>query len=260
VAGGPSGGQPVDPAAAGIGTTQPWPGSSPAGGGQVAASPTTGQIHVPAPPVSGGQPPSGGGSGPSGGSGGGGGFGATGGGGGGRNLQPVLLGAAAVVAVIAAVAFVLTLGGDDNPGETAGTTAASSDSTAPPVTDAPAETTTTAGQAEGPFVQLDSVELQGDFYLVNFTITGFTPSFDQGGYHSHFYLNDVEMVNAGSNGPNPDDWDLTDATGSFLTKYGPSDLSGRDADQMCSLVADSHHGVAFPDRETGTCIDLPPAQ
>ena len=104
---------------------------------------------------------------------------------------------------------------------------------------------------------IDGIEVQDGRYLMSFTLTGFTPSEEPGGYHTHFYLDDVEMVNAGANGPSPGDWSLTYETSSFLTDYGPSDLSTRDANQMCALVADSAHGVAFPDRESGDCIALP---
>jgi hypothetical protein len=210
---------------------------------------------VPAPASGGGQPPSGGGFG----SGGGSGSGSRRAGGAG-NTRPILLGVAAVVAVIAAVAAVLTLGGgdDDDPVDTAatGTTAPATgnETTAPPATEDPG---TTAPPSNDPFVQIDSVELENGQYLVNFTITGFQPTFDQGGYHSHFYLNDVEAVNAGANGPDPGDWDLTDATGEYLTKYSPDILSQREATQMCSVVADSAHGIAFPG--SGNCVDLPQA-
>jgi hypothetical protein len=213
---------------------------------------------VPAPPSGGGQPPSGGGFGSGGGSGSG-----SRRAGGAANARPILLGVAAVVAVIAAVAAVLTLGGgdDDDPVDTAGigTTAPATgdETTAPPATEDPGTTASTAPPSNDPFVQIDSVELENGQYLVNFTITGFQPTFDQGGYHSHFYLNDVEAVNAGANGPDPGDWDLTDATGEYLTKYSPDILSQREATQMCSVVADSAHGIAFPG--SGNCVDLPPA-
>lgn len=202
---------------------------------------------MPAPPASGGGPPIGSGPGAAGGR-----------GGGGRNVRPILLGVAAVVAVIAAVAFVLTLGGEDDPDATAtgGETPADS-TTAPPSSDPVEETTTTEAAPATPFVQIDSVEIEGGQYLVSFTVTGFEPSADQGSYHSHFYLDDVEAANAGANGNPPGDWDLTYDTGSYLTKYGPATLSERPAEQMCSLVADSAHNVAFPDDTTGNCVPLP---
>jgi hypothetical protein len=241
-------------------STQPWPDSGgPSGGARAASTTSSQQLHVPAPSV-GGTPPTSGGYGGSGGSGG---YGPTGGGPagskGGPQLKPILVGVGAVVLLIAALAFVLTLGGDDDPETTAGgdTTAATAATTAP--TTAPQQTTTTAEAAADPFVQIDSVQLQGDQYLVNFTITGFAPAMDEGSYHSHFYLDDIEADNAGANGNPPGDWDLTAASGSYLTKYGPADLSSRNVEQMCSLVADSGHNVAFPGTSTGNCVDLPPA-
>jgi actin-like ATPase involved in cell morphogenesis len=268
--GGPggSGGRPPEPAsgrpsggygaeAAGYSATQPWPDRpdmpDPGRGGRAAASPATGQVHVPAPPVSGGEPPVGGGGRSTGASG-------AGGGGDGRNVRPLLVGVAAVVAVIAAVAYVLTLGGDDDdPAETASTGEVSAESTTPPETD-PVEVTTTASttpEATTPFVTIDSVDLEGGQYRVNFTVSGFQPSQEQGGYHSHFYLDDIEASNAGANGNPAIDWDLTYDSGTYLTKYGPADLSERPAEQMCSLVADSAHNIAFPDDTTGNCVPLP---
>jgi hypothetical protein len=236
------------PSTEGVARTQPWPGSSS----------STGQAHVPAPPAgSGGHAPSSGsssgGHGPSGGGPRGGGNGGSGG-----NARPVLLGVAAVVALIAAVAFVLTLGGDDDPNEAeTGGSAAAQTTTTPPSTEAAQQTTTTAPPADDPFVNIDSISVEDGQYLVNFTVVGFDPSPDAGGYHTHFYLDDVEAVNAGANGPNPGDWSLTYETSTFLTSYGPTDLSSRAAENMCALVADSAHGVAFPDTTTGNCIPLP---
>jgi hypothetical protein len=208
---------------------------------------------VPAPSV-GGSPPNSGGYGGSGGSSG---FGPVDGGG--PKLKPILIGVGAVVLLIAALAFVLTLGGDDDPETTAGgdTTAGTAATTTP--TTAPLQTTTTEAASTDPFVQIDSVELQGDKYLVNFTVAGFTPTFDEGGYHTHLFLDDIAPENAGANGNPPGDWVITDATDSYLTKYGPADLSSRDAEQMCSLVADSGHNIAFPGTTTGNCVDLPPS-
>jgi actin-like ATPase involved in cell morphogenesis len=241
-------------------STQPWPnsGGGPSGGAPAASTTSSQQLHVPA-PSAGGTPPTSGGYGGSGGSSG---FGSIGGGaagGGGPKLKPILIGVGAVVLLIAALAFVLTLGGDDDPETTAGgdTTAGTAATTTP--TTAPQQTTSTTAPATDPFVQLDSVGLQGDKYLVNFTVAGFTPSMDAGSYHSHFYLDDIEADNAGANGNPVGDWDLTAETGSYLTKYGPADLSSRDAEQMCSLVADSGHNVAFPGTTTGNCVPLPPA-
>jgi hypothetical protein len=175
-------------------------------------------------------------------------------------VGPLLVGVGAVVALVAAVAFVLTLGGDDDPADTASdSTAAATDDPATTPSSQAEQTTTTTPPPEGPFVQIDSVQLQGEQYLVNFTVTGFQPCPDPGCNHSHFFLNDVEPDNAGANGNPPGDWNLTYDTGSYLTDYGPADLSTRNASQMCSLVADSSHNVAYPGTTTGNCVDLPPA-
>jgi actin-like ATPase involved in cell morphogenesis len=237
--------------------TQAWSTGSAGSTGQTRRTDPAAQRFVPAPPE-----PSSGGNVP-----GSGGFGAGGHSGGGRgnggaapkrNIKPMLVGAAAVILLIAAVGYVLTLGGDDDPGTTAGsdTTAAPSQTTAAQAeTTAPPETTpSTEATPSGPFVTIDSVEVQDGNYLVNFSVSGFTPSFDQGGNHTHFFLNTTPAAAAGSNGlPEPGDWDLTDQTGSYLTKYGP----GTDATQMCALVADSGHRIAYVGTETGNCVDLP---
>jgi hypothetical protein len=161
------------------------------------------------------------------------------------------------VAVIAAVGFVLTLGGDDDPSTDTADDPSAQSTTTPPSSEQAQQTTTTAPAADEPFVTIDSISVEDGRYLVSFTVEGFDPSPDPGGYHTHFYLDDVEMVNAGSNGPAPADWNLTYDTGSYLTDYGPFTLSERPAENMCALVADSAHGVAFPDRESGNCVPLP---
>jgi hypothetical protein len=167
---------------------------------------------------------------------------------------------AAVILLVAAVGYVLTLGGDDDDGGdvAAGsdTTAAQSQTTAAPSeTTSPPETTeSTEAAPDGPFVTIDSVDLEGDNYRVNFTVSGFTPSREVGGNHTHFFLDSTPASAAGANGtPEVGDWDLTYDTGSYLTKYGPSYGAG----QMCALVADSGHNIAYPDQTTGNCVDLP---
>ena len=124
------------------------------------------------------------------------------------------------------------------------------DTTAPTTTEPPAPT--------GPFVQIDSVELDGGQYLVNYQVIGYVPQLDGGpdSLHVHFFPDTQPPETAGTNGP-PDtsDWDVTDESASFRTKYTPAGVG--EATQMCSAVANVDHSVHQPDTRTGNCFDLP---
>jgi actin-like ATPase involved in cell morphogenesis len=109
----------------------------------------------------------------------------------------------------------------------------------------------------GPFVRLTDVSLDDGMYLATYEVTGYVPQVDGGpdSLHIHLYLNDVEPENAGTTGPFPGTWDITDEPISFRTSVSPADAAARGATQLCALVATVTHGVFDPD--SGTCLDLP---
>lgn len=125
-----------------------------------------------------------------------------------------------------------------------------------PVT-ATAEVSTTSSIPTGPFVRLTDVSIQDGTYLATYEVTGYVPQVDGGpdSLHIHLYLNDIDPENAGTTGPLPGTWDITDAPTSFRTSVSPADAAARGATQMCALVATVTHGVFDPD--SGTCLDLP---
>jgi hypothetical protein len=142
-------------------------------------------------------------------------------------------------------------GGDDNPpdGAAAETTASVTQETAP-------ETTPATQVPDGPFVNLQSVDLDDDdHYVITDTVTGYTPDVeDPEALHIHFFLNTTEPEDAGTNG------DLRVCGSSptldvYTTAYGPEGKG--DATQMCSAVATFDHEVFHRGTTTGNCVDLP---
>ncbi len=173
--------------------------------------------------------------------------------------RPLLLAVGALAVVAVAVGAVLALGGEDEDPSGGGAAAAGAespesgearDTTVPTTTEPPAPT--------GPFVQIDSVEVDGGQYRVNYQVIGYVPQLDGGpeSLHVHFFPDTQPPETAGTNGP-PDtsDWDVTDESATFLTKYTPADVG--DATQMCSAVANVDHSVHTPETRTGNCFDLP---
>ena len=92
---------------------------------------------------------------------------------------------------------------------------------------------------------------------MNYQVIGYEPRLNGGpdSLHVHFFLNTQPPETAGINGPDTADWDVTDESAAFLTKYSPA---GRgEATQMCSAVANEDHSVHTPETRTGNCVDLP---
>jgi molecular chaperone DnaK len=167
-----------------------------------------------------------------------------------RRAVVVLSGVLAAVAVAVAAILVMRRGDDDPSDEDATTDA-------PVTTDAPETSATTAAAPTGPFVEIDSVEFANGQYLVNYQVIGYEPQLDGGAdsLHVHFFLDTQPPETAGTNGPDTADWDVTDESAAFLTKYTPA---GRgEATQMCSAVANVDHTVHTPETRTGNCVDLP---
>ena len=107
-------------------------------------------------------------------------------------------------------------------------------------------------------MEIDSVEFANGQYLVNYQVIGYEPRLKPGDpirCTSTSSSNTQPPETAGINGPDTADWDVTDESAAFLTKYSPA---GRgDATQMCSAVANEDHSVHTPETRTGNCVDLP---
>jgi molecular chaperone DnaK len=167
-------------------------------------------------------------------------------GGRGASRGPVVVLSGVLVVVALAVAAILVLRGGDDPSD------ADEATTAGEVT-----ATTEPPTPTGPFVHIDSVQLDDDQYRVNYQVIGYVPDVEtEGSLHIHFFPNTTEHDNAGNNGTPPGEWNLTDEPQSFLTEYSPENTPG--ATQMCAAVADFEHNVHQRDGDpTGNCADLP---
>jgi len=168
-----------------------------------------------------------------------------------RGRRTGLLVASAVLAVacVVGIALVLSSGGDDD--DDPAVASAAPDTT---TTSSTSTTTTTSAPPPGPSIAIDAVRVEGDSYRVDYTIYGYVPDqADPEALHTHFFLDTTTSANAGTNGSPPGDWYLTYESGSVLTDYGPADRGS--ATQMCSVVADSGHGVVDP--ASGNCVPLP---
>jgi len=175
-------------------------------------------------------------------------------GGGSSRRAPLLVGAGLVALAVVAVVAVLALGGDDPGGEASSDTTAA---TAPETTTTTAPSTTTTTVPEGPFVNIQSVDVNAeDQYVISYAVTGYTPDVeDPEALHIHFFLNTTDPQNAGTNGDPPGQWELTDVLNEYTTAYGPESKGA--ATQMCSAVATHDHGVFEQGTLTGNCVDLP---
>jgi molecular chaperone DnaK len=166
-----------------------------------------------------------------------------------RRLLIVVAGLLAAAGAVAAGAAIARQRDDDPPeGEGAVTEA--------PATSNATGTSPAAGDTD-PFVDLDSVVLDDGRYRVNYEVIGYVPQLDGGpeSLHVHFFLDTQPPETAGTNGPDTADWDVTDASATFVTKYTPD---GRgEATQMCSGVANVDHSVHNAETRTGNCLDLP---
>jgi actin-like ATPase involved in cell morphogenesis len=170
-----------------------------------------------------------------------------------RRAVALVAGGLLALALAGGGAYLALSGGDD--GQTATATPGDAGETAESTTTS-APTTSATTLPPGPFVQIDDVVLDGENYRVEYQVFGYEPQVDGGpeSLHVHFFLDTTAPENAGINGPDPGDWDLTDQP-SFVTKYGPDNRG--EATQMCSAVATVEHAVHTPEVLTGNCVDLP---
>ena len=128
------------------------------------------------------------------------------------------------------------------------TTAASPTVAASPTT-AVAPSPTHTPVPAGPFVRINSISIDGGYYVVDYTPTGYTPALP--GTHIHFFWNTIPPENAGV-GPTQETWYLYGGPNPFRG-YGVNERPAG-ASQMCSLVANPDHTIQL---NTGNCINLP---
>ncbi|HKJ26520.1 MAG TPA: protein kinase, partial [Anaerolineales bacterium] len=119
--------------------------------------------------------------------------------------------------------------------------------TAPTNTPAPTLTPTPTDPA-GPFARINSIHIEGGYYIVEYETFGYTEELP--GVHIHFFFNNITPENAGSGGTGP--WYLWGGPRPF-NGYAVSDRPA-DATQICALQANANHTVNM---NTGNCVDIP---
>jgi hypothetical protein len=173
-----------------------------------------------------------------------------------------MLATVAVVAVLAAVAAAFALlrdgDGDAGAGTTAatvdtGTTAVSPVTTVAPTTATGAPTTVPAVAVcpdgdDRPCIEITSVVTRGDSLVVEWTPFNFDPAID--GTHAHFYWNDIEAGQAGTNaaslGFTQGVWEITDQRPFVsVADLRPSNQPDA-ATEVCVTPGNAVHAVIDP--------------
>jgi molecular chaperone DnaK len=214
-------------------------------------------------------------------------------GGGGWRRPGVLIGGAILLVLLIGGAIVFARGGDDDPAaadttETAGDNIAgdntvgdtvegdtvegdtvadttesttSTTSTTTTTTIPPDEDCTEAMQLDR-WVCLESVRTDGSTVTVGYRAEfgGETPSFVDG-IHLHVFGNDLDPINAGSNGPAPGTWEVVDSVGEFSLPLDNVIFAGS-PEKICAVVGDARgelvggqpHG--YYDANGGNCLPL----
>ncbi len=208
----------------------------------------------------------------------------------GGNRRGLLVGGAVAAAAVMLIGgFVLARGGGDDGvaadttapqvAETTATTSApqtdtttvtTPDTEAPSTTAAPATTTTVAATTTttvpapcdgitGPCVEIDSVERTPESVTIAWRAFNFSP--DVNGVHPHFYWNDAEAFQAGTNAPDGQrvGWEITQDlvyTGQDVLllanqPFGATGVCGTPGDALL----DPPHSVIDP--EVFHCVELP---
>ena len=206
-----------------------------------------------------------------------------------RSKWPLVVGAIVALGVLALVAFLVLGGGGDETSGSSTTNAAASPATAAPgpsttspagagavapdpateddtddaVTTTAAATTTVPActSSSGRCVRIDSVNADGDDFVVTYTTIGFEPDLDGGpnAQHIHFYFNSVPLAEAGLPGGTGEwaVWD-TDPSGQNVfrgdERFRPSAVPSG-ATSICAVPATAGHTVdagAAP-----SCVALP---
>ncbi len=212
--------------------------------------------------------------------------GASGSGGGAGWRKPgVLIGAVILLALVIGAAFAFAGGGDDTAavdeavdGGNGAATGNEPDDAGDLVADTPESTTSTtsttttttipadedcaAAMQLDRWVCLESVRTDGGTVTIGYRAEfgGETPSIATG-IHLHVFGNDLDPVNAGSNGPNPGSWEVVEAVGEFslpvdhpIFAASPAKVCAVVGDARGELVGGSPHG--YYDANGGNCLPL----
>jgi serine/threonine protein kinase len=183
----------------------------------------------------------------------------AGAGGGLKNRLPLLIGGGVVILVI--IIGVILFGNGAFGQDPVETEVAAAVTTIPPSptnvvptkTETPTFTpeptlTPTATDPAGPYVRINSIRIEGGYYIVEYETFGYTEVLP--GVHIHFFFNNITPENAGSGGTGP--WYLWGGPRPF-NGYAVGDKPA-DATQMCALQANANHTINLG---TGNCVDLP---
>ena len=151
------------------------------------------------------------------------------------------------------LAAALLLGGDDGGGTEASST-----------TEPGGQTTTTGGGTpscdvpQGRCVFIDSIELDGDRYVVEYTTVGYEPDIDGGSdaHHIHFFFDTIPLAQAGTPG-NSSNWALWDLDSQGRKRFDGFATGDRPsgAGELCAVVATDGHAV--DDGAVESCKPLP---
>jgi hypothetical protein len=170
-----------------------------------------------------------------------------------RRLAPVVAAVLAILVVAAAVASVLAFlpagGSDEAPSQPGGTDTSS--------TSAPE--TTEASPPPDRTVEIDDIGLEGNRYLVLYTVQGFTPRIaedDPTQHHVHFFWDIYEPTQAGTNaadfGATVGQWELWDQQ--VFDGFTQADRPAG-ATRICAVVGTHDHQVDNP--QNHSCVALP---
>jgi serine/threonine protein kinase len=100
----------------------------------------------------------------------------------------------------------------------------------------------------GPYIHIDTIQIQNGRYVVNYHIFNYQEQLS--GTHEHFFFNTVAPDQAGMPGNGP--WVLYGGPSPFRGLTVANRPPG--STQLCTLVANADHSV-LP--KTGNCVDLP---
>jgi serine/threonine protein kinase len=118
----------------------------------------------------------------------------------------------------------------------------------PPPSATPAPTLEPTATFPPLYVQIKSITLSGNQYVVDYETFGYTEKLP--GMHIHFFFNTVSQSQAGAPGSGP--WILYGGPNPFRG-YSVSQRPAN-ATQICALVANRNHSIIA---ESGNCLDLP---
>jgi serine/threonine-protein kinase len=106
----------------------------------------------------------------------------------------------------------------------------------------------TATDPAGPYAQINSIQIENGYYMVEYETFGYTEVLP--GEHIHFFFNNIAPDQAGVGGSGP--WYLWGGPRPF-DGYSTGDRPV-EATQLCALQANADHTINL---NTGNCVDLP---